>query len=44
VARLLAELFVTLLVIDTACEFLLTYMPGEWMRIRCWDNRGETVA
>jgi hypothetical protein len=24
-ARLLAELFVTLLVIDAACEFLLTY-------------------
>jgi hypothetical protein len=39
-ARLLAELFETLLVTDAACEVFL-YRP---MIIRCWDGRGETVA
>jgi hypothetical protein len=41
--RLLAELFKTLLVIDAAREFFLTY-KWEWpideaTKIRCWDGR-----
>jgi hypothetical protein len=43
-ARLITELFETLLVINVACEFFLTYRPVRPVRIRCWDGRGEAVA
>jgi hypothetical protein len=40
-ARLLAELFETLLAIGAACELFLTYRS---MGIRCWEGKGELVA
>ena len=42
-ARLLAELFETLLVIDAACEFVHTTKSIWSMKIWCWDGRGERL-